>query len=140
MTDNLTEEQRRKVMSRNKPSGGKSTEWALRSRLIAGGISGWKIQPADITGKPDFVFLSERIAIFVDGCFWHGCELHKNIPKTNESFWSKKISGNIERDKEVTSILIDEGWTVLRFWEHELMSSPENVIQTIREATSSYKA
>ena len=67
----------------------------------------------------DIVFTRARVAIFVDGCFWHGCSLHYSAPKANGDFWSLKVSTNIRRDDETNRLLADAGWTVLRFWEHE---------------------
>jgi len=70
--------------------------------------------------KPDFVFRPHRLAVFVDGCFWHGCPLHATQPKTNAAFWQEKLSTNRTRDRLVTRTLRTRGWRVLRIWEHEL--------------------
>jgi DNA mismatch endonuclease, patch repair protein len=69
--------------------------------------------------RPDVVFTRARLAVFIDGCFWHGCPEHKGRPKANSHYWGPKINGNIERDRRQTVALIAAGWTVLRFWEHE---------------------
>ena len=71
-------------------------------------------------GRPDFMFRKERVVIFVDGCFWHGCPKHSNMPTNNRSFWMKKLTGNKGRDRLVTRTLRQGGWRVLRIWEHEL--------------------
>jgi len=71
-------------------------------------------------GRPDFVFPARRLAVFVDGCFWHGCPRHGTMPKGNRSFWRAKITRNRERDREVGAELRRLGWKVLRVWEHEL--------------------
>jgi len=71
-------------------------------------------------GKPDFVFPDQRLAVFVDGCFWHGCPLHGTNPATNREFWSEKITRNRQRDREVNRALRALGWRILRIWEHEL--------------------
>lgn len=76
----------------------------------------------------DVAFTSSRVAVFVDGCFWHRCPLHYVEPKTRSEFWRAKISRNVERDQETTAALNDAGWTVLRFWEH---ASPEDAVATI---------
>lgn len=93
-----------------------------------------------LPGRPDLVFRGARVAVFVDGCFWHGCPLHSTIPKTNRSFWLKKIQGNIERDRRVTSQLRAAGWTVLRFWEHEVNESLEECLTIIESAVRKAKS
>ena len=67
----------------------------------------------------DLVFFRARVAVFIDGCYWHGCPLHHRLAKANADYWSAKVLGNATRDQETTKILESEGWTVLRFWEHE---------------------
>lgn len=69
--------------------------------------------------RPDIAFTRARLAIFIDGCFWHGCPEHKGSPKTNAHYWTPKIAGNVDRDQRQTLALVQAGWTVLRFWEHE---------------------
>ena len=71
-------------------------------------------------GRPDFMFRKEHVVIFVDGCFWHGCPKHSNMPVNNRAFWMKKLTGNKGRDRLVTRALRQGGWRVLRIWEHEL--------------------
>src|SRR3972149_1453924 len=124
MADVFTKAKRSEVMSAVRGRGNRSTEWRLRARLISSGISGWKLHPNDIIGKPDFVFPEKRVAIFIDGCFWHGCKKCRTIPATNRAFWLKKIERNRGRDKEVTHTLGRAGWSVLRFWEHEIKKKP----------------
>jgi len=75
--------------------------------------------------RPDFVFHARRIAVFVDGCFWHGCPQHATRPKHNASFWRKKLAANRDRDRLVTRTLRARGWRVLRIWEHELRRANE---------------
>jgi len=77
-------------------------------------------QPKKIFGRPDFANKSKKVALFIDGCFWHGCPDHFKCPKTNPEFWQAKIDRNKERDKEVTKKLMEDGWTVIRIWEHNL--------------------
>lgn len=84
-----------------------------------------------LPGKPDLVFKGARIAVFVDGCFWHGCPAHGSVPKTNRSFWAPKLERNCERDREVTDALTERGWTVLRFWEHQIAERLERVVSII---------
>jgi DNA mismatch endonuclease, patch repair protein len=73
--------------------------------------------------KIDVAFPRKKVAVFVDGCFWHGCPIHAHLPKTNEEYWIPKLTKNKIRDKETTYRLENEGWIVLRFWEHELDNS-----------------
>ena len=75
--------------------------------------------------RPDFVFPKLRVAVFVDGCFWHGCPRHGTRPKGNASFWKKKLERNKARDREQTRALKRAGWRVLRIWEHELARKHE---------------
>lgn len=70
--------------------------------------------------KPDIVFKGARLAIFVDGCFWHSCPLHKSRPQSNRKFWDEKLARNVVRDNEINFELESDGWTVMRFWEHEV--------------------
>ena len=86
--------------------------------------------PLDKRRRADIVFTRRKIAIFIDGCFWHGCPLHYVQPKTNAQYWWPKIERNIERDRENTRRLGDAGWTVARFWEHE---DPAAVADAITE-------
>jgi len=123
MVDNLTPEDRRKTMRAVKGKG-TSIERQLSAMLAGMGLSGWKRNVDDITGKPDVVFLQERVLIFVDGCFWHGCpHCNRKLPKTNREYWEHKIQRNIERDKRNTQTLADNGWRVIRTWEHEMQNA-----------------
>jgi DNA mismatch endonuclease (patch repair protein) len=85
--------------------------------------------------KPDFVFLKLKLAVFVDGCFWHGCPQHATKPKNNRAFWQRKLSGNRARDAVVTRTLRRAGWRVLRIWEHDLNRRREaRLLPRIRRA------
>lgn len=90
--------------------------------MLAGmGLKGWKKNVSDITGKPDVVFSGERVVMFVDGCFWHGCPIcNRKLPQTNREYWERKIKRNIELAKLHDERLQSEGWTVVRIWEHEV--------------------
>lgn len=81
--------------------------------------------------RADIVFTNKRIAVFVDGCFWHGCPIHATSPTRNSDYWTPKLQRNKERDKETDDTLLAKGWTVLRFWEHE---DPREVVETILQA------
>jgi len=80
--------------------------------------------------RADIVFTKRRIAVYIDGCFWHGCPLHATTPKSNESYWLPKLARNVERDAQSTASLEERGWLVLRFWEHE---SVDAVVARIAE-------
>lgn len=119
--DTLTEAQRSERMSRVRNSGNASTELRLVQLFRRHGVIGWR-RKFDLFGKPDFVFRSKRIAVFVDGCFWHGCPKHRRIPKSRRTFWEAKLERNRQRDEEVNHTLRAKGWNVLRLWECELSS------------------
>jgi len=88
----------------------------------------------DVRVKPDIVFTRQRVAVFVDGCFWHGCLEHGTQPRSNSAYWSAKIAGNQERDRRVTSALEHAGWTVVRRWEHESVDESVELIVAILES------
>jgi DNA mismatch endonuclease (patch repair protein) len=119
MPDVFTKAKRSEVMSRIRGKGNRDTELRLIQIFRAHKITGWR-RNHTLYGKPDFVFRAGRVAVFVDGCFWHGCPKHHIKPRNNAAFWRKKIARNIERDKEVFRFLRKAGWRVLRVWEHEL--------------------
>ena len=117
--DTFSKAERSRIMARVKSSGNKSTEAAFIALMKERGITGWR-RHLPIFGKPDFVFRKTRIAVFIDGCFWHGCPKHCRMPATNRDYWERKIGRNLERDKKVKRELRKAGWTVVRIWEHEL--------------------
>jgi DNA mismatch endonuclease (patch repair protein) len=129
MPDVFTKQKRSEVMSRIKGKGNKGTELVMIQILRKHHISGWR-RNQDMLGKPDFVFPKLKVALFVDGCFWHGCSKHANMPKNNQMFWEKKLNGNKERDKYVARTLKRAGWKVIRVWEHDL-SNPRRVARRI---------
>lgn len=132
MPDVFTKAKRSEVMSRIRGRGNKETELALARLLRAGGITGWR-RHQSILGRPDFIFREVRLALFVDGCFWHRCPKHSNLPANNRAFWQKKLAGNQTRDRFVNRTLRKEGWRVVRIWEHEL-KNPSRVSARIRKA------
>ena len=154
MPDVFSKSKRSEVMSRIRSRGNQATEAALAKLLRAHGISGWRrhvqvriaergmrnksgVRAARKTVRtphsalrifavrPDFVFPKSRTAIFVDGCFWHGCPLHGTKPKGNAAFWKNKFARNLARDRLVNRTLRRAGWRVLRIWEHELARKHE---------------
>src|SRR4051812_1613849 len=101
MADVFTREKRSDVMSRIRSTGNKETEIVFARLLRASGLCGWR-RHTQLPGKPDFVFSKQRLAIFIDGCFWHACPKHFRMPQSNSNYWIKKIARNKERDRAVT--------------------------------------
>ncbi len=101
-------------------------EKRLFSMLAGMSLKGWKQNASNITGKPDVVFVDQKVVIFVDGCFWHGCPVCQNkLPQTNREYWERKITRNVELAKSHNEQLRREGWTVVRIWEHEISSKDD---------------
>lgn len=119
MADVFTADKRSQVMSRIRSEGNKATELSLIRVFRAHHITGWR-RHQTLFGRPDFVFYRQRVAVFVDGCFWHGCPLHQAAPRTNGDFWARKLAANKARDRLVARTLKSQGWRVLRIWEHDL--------------------
>ena len=129
---NNVSEKRSKAMSAVRGKDNKTTERRLRSALAAAGIAGWKMHPRDVPGCPDFLFPEAGLAVFVDGCFWHGCRQCGHFPKMNSAFWKAKIERNRQRDGETNRRLRANGFHVLRFWEHELSQNVQRCIEKLR--------
>ena len=151
MPDVFTRAKRSEVMSRIRSRGNKDTELALLRLLRRHGITGWRrhalvsvasgrwqvtrkarasvLSPVtrhlSLAVRPDFVFKKQRTAIFVDGCFWHGCPKHATWPANRAAWWRRKIEDNKKRDRVVNFALRRAGWCVLRVWEHELAKQNE---------------
>ena len=120
-------------MSAIRSRGNLTTEVALAGVLRKFRITGWRRHYA-ITGTPDFVFPKARIAVFADGCFWHGCTVCSQRPKHNAAYWVGKIARNRARDRLVNRALRKEGWSVVRIWEHDLARRPRWVAAKLRAA------
>jgi len=164
MPDVFTPAKRSEVMSRIRGRGNRDTELALAKLLRLHHITGWRRHlriklgelsikgqefttqkprnasssvartPAQCFVHPDFVFIRQRTVVFVDGCFWHGCPKHSNLPANNRAFWEKKLNGNKVRDRFVNRCLRKAGWQVVRIWEHDLTKRPEVCIRRIERA------
>lgn len=128
MADIHTKNQRSKNMAAIRGKNNKSTELVIVSLLRKEKIRGWRRHNRSLPGTPDFIFPENKIAIFVDGCFWHGCKKCFVPPKTNQRFWINKITDNRKRDKRVSNTLREKGWQVHRFWEHEIKKNSLDVM------------
>ena len=127
MADVFDSKKRSDIMSKVRSNNNKSTELALIKFFKENKITGWKRNyPAK--GHPDFVFLDKKIAIFVDGCFWHGHDCRNTRPSDNAEYWQKKRERNIKHDKEVTAMFENRGWAVIRIWECELKKKNRDVL------------
>jgi DNA mismatch endonuclease (patch repair protein) len=138
LTDVFDKAKRSDVMSRIRGKGNQSTEMKLVAAFKTFKVRGWRrhvrLKPYEVPDEtslnkkslrvkvePDFIFRPEKLAVFVDGCFWHGCLLHATKPKANAEIWRRKLEGNVTRDERSTRALKAAGWEVVRVWEHELV-------------------
>lgn len=133
MPDVFTPEKRSLVMSAIRGRGNQSTEVRLAQLFRLNRITGWRRDLA-LPGRPDFAFRRERVAVFVDGCFWHGCPRHFKRPKSSRKFWDEKIARNKARDAKVGRELRRLGWKVLRIWEHAL--THRKTVKTLQRVES----
>lgn len=122
--DKITKETRSRIMAKVRSRDNRSTERRLRSSLAGSGVSGYQLHAKELPGAPDFVFLGEKVAIFVDGCFWHGCPRCYRRPHSSQDYWDAKVKRNMERDRKNRQLLRDMGWLPVRIWEHSLSSLP----------------
>jgi DNA mismatch endonuclease, patch repair protein len=118
------------AMSRVRGKGNRTTEIRLRYALVNARISGWCLHP-DLPGRPDFFFHQDKIALFVDGCFWHGCPRCGHIPTTNRAFWKMKIERNQQRGKKWDRLLRRQGIAVIHIWECHLKRNLPSTIKRI---------
>jgi len=122
-----------KVMSSNRSKNTKP-EKLLRQGLCSDGIRGYRLNWKKVPGKPDIAFPGRKIAIFVNGCYWHRCPIcDLALPKTNKEFWKEKFEKNIARDKMSTKRLIDLGWVALTIWECEINADAMECVKKIRK-------
>lgn len=119
MTDVVSKKQRSKIMQAVKSQGNKTTEMKLIALFKLRGIAGWR-RNSQIAGRPDFIFPKLRVAVFADGCFWHGHACRNVTPADNAQYWHEKIKRNKARDRAVTKELRAQGWLVVRIWECEI--------------------
>ena len=133
MADVFDSQKRSDVMRQIKSKRNKTTEIRLIEIFKQNNVTGWK-RNYPVKGHPDFVFLKWRVAVFVDGCFWHGHDCRNTHPATNKEFWQKKRDRNIKHDQEITELFENRGWTVVRIWECELKrKNYESALQRITD-------
>ena len=130
--DQFRSENMRAIKSR----GNRTTEQRLRAAMNAENLRGWTTRPMKRIGSPDFVFLQAKVAVFVDGCFWHGCPRCGHVPKTNTQYWKAKIDRNRRRDRLVRRIVHKSGYMVVRIWECDLKTRPHVCVARIRRAVA----
>lgn len=116
--DNVSKKKRSEIMSRIRSNGSK-IEIFFRKQLWKNGLR-YSTNSNKYFGKPDVVLLKYRTVIFIDSCFWHGCKQHCRVPAIRKNYWTKKISKNKKRDKEVSKYYKKQGWKIFRIWEHEI--------------------
>ena len=124
---------RSKAMSAVRSKGNKSTEVTFRMALMRARLRGWQLHARHLPGNPDFYFPEYRLAIFIDGCFWHGCPKHGHIPATNPEYWRAKIRINKRRDHRKKDQLTELGIHTLRIWEHTLLK-PDRAVGKVKAA------
>lgn len=136
MADRITKEQRSRLMGRVRKRG-TELELLLRKALWQAGFRYRLKTKIKLPGSPDLFFPRAKIAVFVDGCFWHGCPIHGTMSKTNTDFWRAKIARNRERDYEVDAKLSELGWNSIRIWEHEIK---ESLIDSVNRISNELRA
>ena len=129
MADIFSPKKRSDIMRKVKSGKNKSTELRMIDFFRRDGITGWR-RNYPVKGHPDFVFLERKIAIFVDGCFWHGHNCRNTHPENHKDYWEKKREWNMEHDRAVTKMFESRGWIVLRIWECELKRTNREQLQT----------
>lgn len=135
MADNMTPPQRSHTMSKIRSTGNLTTELRFLRLLRLEGIAGWR-RRVDLPGRPDLVFRKQRVVVFLDGCFWHGCPRCYAPPQSNVEYWTPKIAGNVARDKRIGAELRSAEWTVVRIWEHSIRKQPSRALRRLQSALS----
>jgi DNA mismatch endonuclease (patch repair protein) len=127
--DKVTSQQRSEIMRQVKSTG------TSLERLVQKALRHHRVYFAknvkSIVGNPDLVFRRKKLLVFIDSCFWHGCPEHCRVPSSRTEYWHNKISRNKQRDKHVNLALKQEGWKILRFWEHELNDNFDSCVSLI---------
>jgi len=129
---------RSQLMSRVRSRGNKTTELRAVELFKDNGITGWRRHP-NLIGKPDFIWVRSRVAVFIDGCFWHGHGCGRNLtPKTNATLWQEKIKTNQSRDRRHDRELKRLGWKVVRIWECSLAKNQARCINKLKKVIAAY--
>jgi DNA mismatch endonuclease, patch repair protein len=128
---------RSRIMAAVKPLGNKTTEVLMGRLLWHAGVRGYR-KHWPVAGKPDFAWPGLRVALFVDGCFWHGCRRCRRIPSSNTTFWRARIEGNRARDRRVTRALRRDGWVIVRVWECRVRDT--RTLERVRAAVLARRA
>jgi len=138
MADVFTKAERSRIMAAIKGKGNRSTEAKIRSLLRSKKITGWRSHLKSLPGRPDFAFKRQQVAVFVNGCFWHGCKrCRRNLsPSSNRNYWAQKIARNQARDKRTKRILSKQRWRTIRIWEHEIQKNPAACLRRITTVLS----
>jgi DNA mismatch endonuclease (patch repair protein) len=131
--DKIDSERRSRNMSAIR-SADTAPELRLRRALWRNGVRGYRLHRSGILGRPDIVFGPSKVAVFVDGCFWHGCPRCYRPPSSNSKYWSEKAARNRARDDRVNRDLSEHGWLVLRLWEHEIEDDTDACVARIQAA------
>ena len=131
MVDVFSKKKRSKVMAAIRSRGNKETEIRLLAIFKQRRITGWR-RHLPMVGTPDFAFRTQRVAVFVDGCFWHGCPAHSRLPKSNQEYWRRKLLKNKLRDQAVDAELRRRGWYVVRLWQHDLLDEGKTAARVIK--------
>lgn len=132
MPDNLTRQQRSLTMSRIRRRD-TTPELLLRRAVWARGLRGYRLDSRALPGRPDLAWNRHRVAVFVDGAFWHG---HPSAytPGKSGAYWDEKIAGNVRRDREADAALVELGWTVLRFWDFDVTRHLDRCVGQVEDA------
>jgi len=138
MADVFTKSKRSQIMAAIRSTGNLDTELKMTALFRKHGITGWR-RHQPVFGKPDFIFRQQKVAVFVDGCFWHGCPKCYRRPRSNKLYWDKKIVRNKTRDRRVKRELRKLAWRVVRIWEHDLAQRGESCLRKIQAALANHK-
>lgn len=134
--DVFSKAKRSEVMAAIRGKGNRSTERSMAAMLRSRGLSGWRLQPQGVPGCPDFFFEQRKLALFIDGCFWHACPKCSKLPAHNRRFWRAKLGNNVRRDRAVRRCLNRRGISVIRLWEHDLEKMTRRCIAVLSRLAS----
>lgn len=142
MADTISKIERSALMAKVRGKGNRSTEGRVEHALRTNAIMGWTKHPKHVPGTPDFYFPTARLALFVDGCFWHGCPSCGRLPKTKKKYWKEKIDRNRRRDNATRRHLRKRGFSVMRVWEHDLRRTAwlKRLVRMLRKSSSRAEA